>query len=503
MRNETRLPRDREGEMLGLSAPHPNHFQASAGALCPSTEGQHSECAHHLLESFPHPKHTPRFPSEPALSGPEGSSTSSYPPELVLTAPSLEVMTEIAPPPALHPAERVRDRGPGRRTGAPAFQSRGVLLVDDELENLYVLEAILDDSYRVFLAESGAKALEFLERNGPVDLIVTDQRMPGLTGVQLLEMVASRWPEMVRVVLTGYTDLQPMLEAVNTGQVFRFLLKPFDPTEIRMLVMEVMDRLRQRFELSQLVEELSSQKALLESSLANLERLQSQFLQSERAAFLGRFAAGLLREFNAHSSCFAPLLKALAAPTVSPQILERARDIANHHASLVAHARRMKEFGQALGSPLRRVPISPAVFLAGTVGFFRMQEARKAHHIEVQVSELEPPIYVDAARVETALFALLRNAVKAAGPDGRVTVSLKRLREEFIICVSDTGPGVAADVIRLVMLHSLRTVGLTEGLGLGLSLACHVAAEHEGRVLIDCGEDRDTQVMLCLPEASS
>ena len=103
-----------------------------------------------------------------------------------------------------------------------------VLIVDDEFEVLAVLEALLDDDWEVYTAESGQRP-DILSSETPIDLVITDQRMPEMTGVELLSTVANSHPDLYRMVLTAYSDVDPIVAAINEGKVDQFILKPWDP----------------------------------------------------------------------------------------------------------------------------------------------------------------------------------------------------------------------------------------------------------------------------------
>ncbi|MGH7389276.1 MAG: sigma-54-dependent transcriptional regulator [Candidatus Rokuibacteriota bacterium] len=121
-----------------------------------------------------------------------------------------------------------------------------VLIVDDEPRVLDALEAVLAAEFRVVRAEGGARALEILAAE-KVAVIVTDNRMPGMTGVELLRRSQEHAPEATRIVLTAYTDVDSLMEAVNTGRIYHFIPKPWDPNELRVVVR----RAAERYELAQ------------------------------------------------------------------------------------------------------------------------------------------------------------------------------------------------------------------------------------------------------------
>lgn len=118
-----------------------------------------------------------------------------------------------------------------------------VLYVDDEESNLTVFEAAFEDVYDVRLAASGEEALALL-RQSPAEVVVTDMRMPGMSGVELLERVIPEWPDSVRIVLTGYTDLESVVRAINRGHIYQYVTKPWDERDVRQILDRALARYR-------------------------------------------------------------------------------------------------------------------------------------------------------------------------------------------------------------------------------------------------------------------
>jgi two-component system response regulator HupR/HoxA len=116
-----------------------------------------------------------------------------------------------------------------------------VLIVDDEPRVLDSLEAILAAEFRVLRADGGAAALPLLETE-EIAVIITDYRMPGMTGVELLRRSRERAPEAIRIVLTAYTDVDSLMDAINTGRIYHFVPKPWDPNDLLTVVRRAAER---------------------------------------------------------------------------------------------------------------------------------------------------------------------------------------------------------------------------------------------------------------------
>ncbi len=115
-----------------------------------------------------------------------------------------------------------------------------IMIVDDEPANLRVLERLFRHDYQVLTAESGADALTLLEQHD-VALIMTDQRMPEMSGIDLLKRTAVVRPHMVRMILTGYTDMEALVEAINSNVVYKYVTKPWSNDELRLTVSRALE----------------------------------------------------------------------------------------------------------------------------------------------------------------------------------------------------------------------------------------------------------------------
>lgn len=152
--------------------------------------------------------------------------------------------------------------------------TRAVLFVDDERPILNAINRLMrKEPCAVHLAEGGAEGLEILSRT-PVQVVVTDQRMPEMTGTEFLQAVRERWPDTVRMVLSGYADAATIVESINKGEVYRFIAKPWHDEALRHTIAQgfehwamVQENRRLTLEAEHHVAELRRLNALLEGSV--------------------------------------------------------------------------------------------------------------------------------------------------------------------------------------------------------------------------------------------
>src|SRR5471030_2970675 len=147
-----------------------------------------------------------------------------------------------------------------------------VLYVDDEENNLFSFKATFRIKYKVLTAISGEDALKILAAN-QVHIIITDQRMPEMTGVEFLEKVLEKFPDPMRILLTGYADMGAVVDAVNKGKIFHYLAKPWNEEELDLTI----NRAYEKYLEKALMEELNEK---LEVSNDQLEFLLRQKLLS-------------------------------------------------------------------------------------------------------------------------------------------------------------------------------------------------------------------------------
>lgn len=138
-----------------------------------------------------------------------------------------------------------------------------ILYVDDEENNLVSFKANFRLKYKVFTAIGGDEALKIMENN-LIHVIITDQRMPGMTGVEFLEKVIEKYPDPVRILLTGYADMSAVIDAVNKGKIYHYLNKPWNEAELDKTILDAHEIYRQKKETEGMNKKLATSNDQLE-----------------------------------------------------------------------------------------------------------------------------------------------------------------------------------------------------------------------------------------------
>lgn len=138
-----------------------------------------------------------------------------------------------------------------------------ILYVDDEENNLFSFKAVFRLKYNVLTAISGDEAMKVLSEKN-VQIIITDQRMPEMTGVEFLEKVLEKYPDPMRILLTGYADMNAVIEAVNKGKIFHYLNKPWNEQELDDTIQKAYQKYLEKMEMKDMNEKLSVSNDQLE-----------------------------------------------------------------------------------------------------------------------------------------------------------------------------------------------------------------------------------------------
>lgn len=138
-----------------------------------------------------------------------------------------------------------------------------ILYIDDEEHNLVAFKAVMRRDFEIFTAISAHEARKYLE-NPEIKIIVSDQRMPETTGVQFFSEIKTTNPEPIRILLTGYSDMEAVIDAINKGEVYRYLTKPWDSDYMKSILQQAMEIYDLRKENKKLISDLKKANEQLE-----------------------------------------------------------------------------------------------------------------------------------------------------------------------------------------------------------------------------------------------
>jgi signal transduction histidine kinase len=384
------------------------------------------------------------------------------------------------------------------RLGVELPRSGGVLLVDDERLNLRVLRGFLEDRWRVHEAESGAEALEIAARV-PLDVVIADQRMPGMTGVELLEELRRRRPDVAGIVLTAFADMQALESAINRASVFRFMRKPWEPREIVEAVEQATAFVVQRRTIERLVQLLAERGEELRASLDELRAQQQMLLHLERLGTIGKLSAGVTHDLRNLMVAFRAAEWEMKDADVAPALREIVGLGLTGVDNIVRTLGTLQEFARTGALSLELGAVDPAGVVRDGLAIARMDPAFKFHVVAAVVPEGLPVVRGDRQKLTQVVVNLVRNALHATRHDEAVRVTASARDGGVVIAVEDDGPGVAPEV-RARLFEPFASTKGDAGLGLGLYMARLITESHHGQLdLVD--RPRGARFEVVLPAA--
>ncbi len=408
---------------------------------------------------------------------------------------------------ALEPATRARtDAWRSESDVAPAKTKPVLLIVDDEPNVLQSMQDLLRMEYEVHAFTQGTMALEFLRRAPRVHVILSDQRMQGMNGVEVLGQAMAIRPETTRLLFTAYSDLHAVVEAINRGNVFRYIAKPCDPEYLSAIV-------RQAVEHHELIVEKNSLLRELQESNAKL---------SEANRVKGAFIEVASHELNTPLTVVLGMIdlwKMSQGATASPaerQWVERIGAAAGRLARTVDRMLKLvrnRDFNQSLSTEIIELDS-----IAGrVVDELSPYLALRRQTVTVSIDPEVGPIEVDPGKIADVLINLLANAVKFTPDGGTIRLEAQpepNSRDEFRVEVTDEGQGVPKaeqgylfepfftgfDTLR----HSSGEYEYGKrGIGLGLCLVKTFVQLHGGRVEVSSTPGSGSTFAFVLPRSQS
>lgn len=206
-------------------------------------------------------------------------------------------------------------------------QPYSLLYVDDDKQNLFLFATLVSQDYRVFTADNGREALSLLKKHS-IQVIFADQRMPEMNGIQLLEAVSRDFPEIIRILVTGYADIDVVIDAINRGSVYRYISKPWDNDELLASIKNSVELYELKQKNLALISSLNTQNQLLQRKVQELKFLNELSIElndlSSIEGIVSRFTAKLQHELRAESGFFYPQKGSgpLADPPPPPAVRE-------------------------------------------------------------------------------------------------------------------------------------------------------------------------------------
>jgi two-component system NtrC family sensor kinase len=390
------------------------------------------------------------------------------------------------------------------------FKDLTVLVVDDEVNVLKSLKRVLrSEGFSIITAESGEQGLEALASRS-VHMIVSDQRMPGMSGLEFLTKARGICPDAVRIILTGYSDLRTAEEAINTVEIYRFLAKPWNDEDLKVTVKEGLRtwalrdynrRLQARIEeQNRELWELNHDLELkVEQRTRALKDAQARMLQAEKMASVGLLAGGVAHEINNPLAGILALCQVMLMEGTDGPVADDLRQIEGAVNQCKEIVSGLLSFSRQ-GDDRRReeVYLPAAVDKVKTLIAYRLRELNL--EIEEEYDDDLPLLWAHPGQLQQVLMNLIMNAAQAMGKNGKIAVRGRARQDGGLdLEVEDHGPGVPEEIKAKIFDPFFTTKPEGEGTGLGLAVTYGIVKGHGGRIEVESAPGQGALFRVLLP----
>lgn len=369
-----------------------------------------------------------------------------------------------------------------------------ILFVDDEEMALISLAEQYEREFTIHTAKSGKEALETLQAHPEIAVIISDQRMPGMTGVEFLAQAKKAVPEAVRMLLTAYTEMDMVIEAINKGNIYRYIAKPYDVADLRCAML-------QGIEHYYLIKE---RDRLYAEKIETLKRVA----RTNRLTAIGTLAAGMAHEINnpmvAIYTFLQMLPQKLKEPELDKEYLEKFYGLSIREAERIQILiRKLLDFsknGDQDELSLKETEIH--LILQEVVSLLKHEASKKENTFDLQLASDLPRAKIDSEKIRQVFLNLILNAIHATR-SGKITLTSSFHQDErgqgsILVSVTDTGVGISEENLEKLF-NPFFTTKNAQGTGLGLMICHHIIDQHRGNIDVQSKPGKGTTMTVQIP----
>ena len=389
----------------------------------------------------------------------------------------------------------------------PKSTQHNLLVIDDETEIVKALSRQFRRTYTVYTAESAQAGYQIMA-SVPIQAIISDQRMPGMNGSEFFSKVKHEFPDAIRLLLTGYADVQAVITAINDGNIFRYITKPWDPVELDTIVREAFDRHDLIMSNRTLVHDLKDANETLEQRVAqrtselSQANEQLQALSTQKDKFMGM----VVHDLRGPLGNLQMLGKLLSDPQVSDDdkliFSNLMDDTTKKMLTLINDLLDINaiESGQLVLEPTL---VDITKFVERIVQLNSHLGTSKNIALVTEIDPAFRIVVFDPKRIEQVLDNLINNAFKFSYSGTTVTLKVGREDDTLVFVVADQGQGIKPEdlpkLFGAFQKTSTRPTGGENSSGLGLSICKRIIDLHGGSIEVNSEFGTGTTFSVRLP----
>ena len=370
-----------------------------------------------------------------------------------------------------------------------------LLVIDDEIDITKSLFRQFRRKYKVHTATNGNEALNIMEEH-PIQVVLSDQRMPGMTGVDFFGKIKDKYPDALKMILTGYSDIEAVVGAINEGQVFRYLTKPWSPVELELAIKEAFEKYELITNNKRLLVKLKEANSHLEEKVkertyelesAN-ERLKH--LNIEKNKYVGIVAHDLRNPIgNAYN--FADLLYSDSngfTEEEKTEFLGIIKDRCGYSLKLIEDFLDTSKIESGI-LDLNFREWEYVSIVQECISQNKMFAKQKEQRILFEKPKENIKVLCDKDKIEQVINNLISNAIKYSDAGTNIWITTRIDNNNLLTSVKDEGRGIAKDEIE-TLFNDFQTTSTTstageKSTGLGLAIVKKIVESHKGKISVE------------------
>ncbi|NUQ81075.1 MAG: response regulator [Bacteroidetes bacterium] len=399
-----------------------------------------------------------------------------------------------------------------------------ILYVDDEEFNLTSFKAIFRRDYIVHTATSGRMGIELL-RQHEIDLIITDQRMPDMTGVEFLESIAEEYMFVRRIIITGFSDIEAIIRAINKGNIYRYITKPWDVNDLKITIQNALNAYRTDRQNRELAIELQKKLNRIEELTAEQIRMQEEKFKQDAERKILEAESLKLKEIQKIREEVSNMIvhdlknplglvigyakmaeEQLAKPEIDTKSLTQftrsIQQAGNNMLTLVLNILDVYRFEN--GTPKLQVsPVTMSDLIDHVIDRIGFGLEKKNMTL---IREFDPAITlpIDKELITRVFINLLSNSLKYSSRDKRIWIGARTEGTSTVLYVKDEGAGIPEDKIKdlfgkFSQINQKDDVQGVKSSGIGLTFVKFAVEAHGGTVWAESKEGEGAAFFFRLP----
>lgn len=386
-----------------------------------------------------------------------------------------------------------------------------ILYIDDEINNLTVFKSSFYKDFNVFTEISAENGLKIMELHH-IHLVITDHKMPGMTGLEFLEIISENYPHTEKIVITAYADVDIIIKAINKCGIYHYILKPWDSRELKITINNAISEYELKQENQKLIRELKAANEMLEQKVqkrtqqleeANHELEANNQIKDKLFSVISHDLMTPMYSFNVFLDLLLNLKKDLSIAQIkaySVKIQSYVQNVMELLDNLLNWSLSQMDKVQVKFNPVNLKDIIMKNF-----GLFLPIAEQKNIRLNTEQISGELAIIGDENMLNIVIRNLISNAIKFTPKNGEILIMHQVKDQEAIISVKDSGIGIQPDHLKRIFqtnhYKSSRGTNNEKGSGLGLQLCREFIQKQNGSIWVESESGKGSTFSFSLPKA--